>query len=131
VRERDLKILREILDARRGFGHREHLELAYSYLNEHPTDAAVDVMSDAIKHVARLHGAEDKYNETITRAWVHLVAVHLQRWSEDTFERFLERNGALLDSGLLMHFYSRELIFSGSARATWTAPDLRPLPALA
>jgi hypothetical protein len=131
MRERDLATLRNILTARGGFGHREHLELAWSYLREYPPDEAAEVMSAAIKHVARLHGADRKYHETVTRTWVHLVAVHCQRWGEDTFDRFLERNGDLLDSRLLTHFYSREAILSEDARAAWISPDMHPLPALA
>jgi hypothetical protein len=54
----------------------------------------------------------------------------MQRWGADSFEEFLERNPGLVDSKLMQHFYSRELIRSDSARASWTIPDLRPLPAL-
>lgn len=48
----------------------------------------------------------------------------------DGFEEFLERNPSLLDSNLIRQFYSRQLIVSESARAFWSAPDRRPLPAL-
>lgn len=130
VRTRDLEILDQIIRARGDFGHREHLELAWSYLQLYRTDEAVDVMSAAIRHVARRHGAPDKYHETITRAWLHFVAVHRQRWGADSFEAFLERNPDLLESGLIEHFYSRELIFSDAARAAWMTPDRRALPAL-
>jgi hypothetical protein len=67
----------------------------------------------------------------MTRAWLHCVAVHIQRWDADSFNEFLERNPRLLDRHLIHHFYSRQLIGSESARASWTAPDLRQLPALA
>ncbi len=130
MRKRDLQGLQEILETRSGFGHREHLELAWSYLRLYPIDEAAEVMVAAIRHVARLHGAEDKYHETITRAWLHFVAVHMQRWGADGFEEFLARNPDLLDSKLILHFYSRDLILSDSARASWTVPDLRRLPAL-
>jgi hypothetical protein len=131
MRERDLQILHEILDNRGGFGHREHLELAWNYLALYPVDEAAEVMPAAIRHVARLHGAEDKYHDTITRAWLHFVAVHVQRWGAEDFDGFIERNPDLLDRKLTEHFYSRELLFSEPARAGWTVPDLRPLPALA
>ncbi len=131
MRKRDRDALHEILQARGGFGHREHLELAWTYLGRYPIDEATEAMVAAIRHVARLHGAEDKYHETITRAWLHFVAVHAQRWGADSFEEFLQRNPALLDSKLIEHFYSRELMASDAARATWTVPDLRPLPAFA
>jgi hypothetical protein len=131
MQARHLRVLQGILLARGGFGHREHLELAWSYLRLYSIDEAAEAMAAAIRHVARLHGAEDKYHETITRAWLHLVAVHSQRWGADSFERFMDHNPNLLDSKLIQHFYSRELILGEPARAAWTAPDLRPLPALA
>jgi hypothetical protein len=87
-------------------------------------------MTAAVRHVARRHGAEDKYHETLTRAWLQFVAVHMQRWGAQSFEAFLEANPDLLDRTLIEHFYSPGLIFGGAARAAWVDPDLRQLPAL-
>jgi hypothetical protein len=131
VRKRDLDALQNVLETRGGFGHREHLELAWSYLRRYSIDEAAEAMVAAIRHVARLHGAEDKFHETITRAWLQFVAAHMQRWGADNFDEFLERNPDLLNSKLIQHFYSSELLFSDAARASWTPPDLRRLPALA
>jgi hypothetical protein len=131
MRKRDLQTLHQILESRGGFGHREHLELAWTYLRRYPTDEAAKVMVAAIQRIARQHGAEDKYHETITRAWLHFVAVHIQSWGAESFEEFMDRNPDLLDRKLIEHFYSRELILTESARAAWVRPDLRPLPALA
>jgi hypothetical protein len=131
MRKRDLQILHEILESRGEFGHREHIELAWSYLRLYPIAGAAEVMGAAIRRVARLHGAEGKYHESITHAWLHFVAVHIQRWGADSFDGFLERNPELLDTALIQHFYSCELILSERARASRVAPDLRPLPALA
>jgi hypothetical protein len=130
VRKRDLRILDEIIRVRGSFGHRQHLELAWSYLGVYSIDEAAEVMTAAIRHVARSHGAADKYHETITRSWLHFVAVHRQRWGAEGFDPFLDRNPDLLNRNLVEHFYSRELIFSDSARAGWVDPDLRQLPAL-
>jgi hypothetical protein len=131
MRRSDVTILEEIIRARGGFGHREHIELAWSYLRVYPVDTAEGVMIAAIRHIAERHGAPGKYHETITRSWLRCVAVHMQRWGAETFEGFIGRNSDLLDRALLQHFYSRELIFGESARAVWVDPDLRPLPALA
>jgi hypothetical protein len=100
-------------------------------LRVYPSEEAAEIMVAAIRHVARLHGAEDKYHETMTRAWLHCVAVHSRRWGAESFEEFLERIPDLLDNGLVGHFYSRELIRSEAARASWIAPDVRRLPAFA
>jgi hypothetical protein len=131
MRECDLQILREVLRSRGGFGHREHLELAWTYVRLYPVDEAAEVMVAAIRHLGRVHGAEDKYHETITHSWLRFVAVHAQRWGAESFEEFLERNPDLLDPELIEHFYSHRLIRSDRARGTWVVPDLRPLPALA
>jgi len=130
MRKQDLQILHEIPESRGGFGHREHLELAWTYLRRYPTDEAAKVMVAAIQRIARQHEAEEKYHETITRAWLHFVAVHIQRWGAESFEEFIDRNPDLLDRNLIEHFYSRELILTESARAAWVGPDLRRLPAL-
>ena len=130
MRRSDAETLDGIIRARGDFGHREHLELAWTYVNEHPIDYARDAMRDAIRHVAQSHGAADKYHETITQAWLQCVAVHAQRWPADGFDAFIERNQALLDRNLLGHFYSSELIGAEAARATWVDPDRSPLPAL-
>ena len=131
MRQRDHEILREILETGGDFGHREHVQLAWSYLRLYPIDAATQAMVDAIRYLARQHGAPGKYHDTITRAWVHCVAVHMQRWGAASFAEFIERNPDLLDGKLLEHFYSPELIGSQPARVAWALPDLRPLPALA
>jgi hypothetical protein len=131
VRAVDLRTLDGIVTARGGFGHREHLELAWHLLQRYPLAEASLAMVAAIQHVARTHGAERKYHETMTRAWLHFVAVHAQRWGADSFEQFLERNADLLDSELIGHFYSRDLILSDRARVAWIDPDRRRLPALA
>ncbi len=130
MRTRDRRILQGILEAAGDFGHREHLQLAWIYLHAYAIDEATGAMVAAIRHVARAHGAPDKYHETITRAWLHCVAVHIQRWDGASFDEFLERNPALLDGDLIGHFYSREVLRSERARTSWSPPDLRRLPAL-
>ncbi len=129
--ERDRDILRRILDSSAGFGHREHIELAWRYLGHHDVDDANEAIGEAIRHVASLHGAPGKYHETITRAWVHLVALHRGAGEAQSFDEFIAANPRLLDRHLLDRHYSRELIMSDEARARWTAPDLREFPALA
>jgi hypothetical protein len=131
MREEDRQVLHEILGRGGGFGHRQHVELAWRYLGLHDFEEAADAMAAAIRAVAAAHGAEGKYHETITRAWARCVAVHQQRWPGETFGHFIDRNPQLLDSGLLGHFYSPGRLGSAQARASWVAPDLRELPALA
>jgi hypothetical protein len=125
------RILHDILGRGAGFGHRQHVELAWRCLARHDADQAADSVAAAIRQVAEAHGQPAKFHQTITRSWVQCVAVHRERWPAAGFEEFLDRNPQLLDSGLLGHFYSAELLASLEARSQWVAPDLHPLPALA
>lgn len=126
-----LETLKEIVSTRGGFDHREHLELAWRYLVDNSVEDANRQMASAIRHLAHIHGAPDRYHETITRSWVILVATHRSQDVAETFDQFIANYPALLDRHLLDHHYSAEVLRSASARMQWTAPDLRPLPAVA
>ncbi len=127
----DQRVLHEILGRGDGFGHRQHVEIAWRYLAMHGTELAPSAVTQAIRQVAAAHGQESRFHETITMSWVRCVAVHRERWPADTFAEFVSRNQQLLDPGLLGHFYSPELLSSPDSRDRWVTPDLHDLPALA
>ena len=130
MRPADETALHEVLEARGRFGHREHLELAWTYLSRYTPDAAEPVMTEAIRRVAARHGAPDRYHDTITRSWLRLVAVHRARSDAGSFDAFIaqDANRGLLDRHLLAGHYSSAVLFSDAARREWAPPDLRPLP---
>ena len=101
MRSRDLHILQGILEDRGGFGHQEHLELAWRYLAIYGMQAAQEAMRSAIRHVAGLHGAPDRYHETITMSWLALVAIHRAASDARVFDEFIAGNPGLLDRQLL------------------------------
>ena len=128
MHEPDAQVLHRILDERGGFSHREHLELVWSYLQIHDLEGTRRAVASAIRQLAGAHGAPNKYHETITRCWVHLVAVHAARSEAESFDQFVAENSALLDRRLLERHYSPGLISSDQAREDWVKPDLRSLP---
>jgi hypothetical protein len=128
IGEPDIDILRSVLDARGGFGHREHLELTWRYLQIYEPQQAQRALATAIRHLATTHGTPDKYHETITRCWVQLVALHRAGSGTESFDEFIAENHGLLDRHLLDAHYSPELIGSLRARTRWMEPDLRDLP---
>jgi hypothetical protein len=128
VEPRDRETLERIVRARGGFSHREHLELTWTYLDRYPLERAYQAVAAAIRHLARMHGAPDRYHETITRAWVRLVAVHRSWQPGGSFDEFIAAYPRLLDRALLDHHYSKERLMAPAARGAWTEPDLRPLP---
>ncbi|HWF35361.1 MAG TPA: hypothetical protein VG295_08305 [Solirubrobacteraceae bacterium] len=130
MEEGDHRALSEILEARGRFGHREHLELAWTLLSKCEIETAKSAMASSIRHVALIHGEAVRYHDTITRSWVHLVARHREHSDARTFDAFITDNAELMDRRLLSHHYSPEVLAGAHARASWTEPDLCPLPAL-
>jgi hypothetical protein len=120
--------LTTILRATGRFGHREHLTLAWTYLSDHTVDVSQGLMAAAVHHVAELHGVPERYHETVTRAWVVVVASHHRANPGSTFDDVVVRHPAMLDRHLLDRHYSPELLGSDEARDHWVLPDLRPLP---
>jgi hypothetical protein len=85
-------------------------------------------MAGAIRKFAAHHGKSDKYHETITVAWLRLVANAMARMPAGTsFPRLTTASPELLDKRTIEKFYSRATLASEAARAFWVEPDLQLL----
>jgi hypothetical protein len=111
------------------FGHREHLHMAWSYLRRDGLPVAVDNAAVFIRHVAESHGETAKYHDTLTRFWVHVVAVADDRYGATHFDDLLAAAPHLTDKQLPYRHWSRPVLESQAARTGWVEPDLVPLPA--
>ena len=113
--------------------HRAHLKVAYLYLLELPID---DALIKVRKNIKRYNAAtntpealERGYHETITVAWMRLVAFTLHEYGPAaTADEFLDAQEHLLNRKALRFFYTREHLISWRAKAEWAEPDLVPLP---
>ena len=112
-----------------GFHHRDHIRLAWIYQRRYGEPEARQHMSEAIKRFAAFHGKTDKYHETITLAWLRLVADAMTRVpGGTTFDKLTLLSPELLDKRTLDKFYSTDALASDVARNSWVLPDLQPLP---
>lgn len=110
------------------FGHREHIHLTWLAVRHSGMPAAISLVSNGIRQTARYAGAPQKYNATISRAWVELVAHHAHDDMDAAFDTFVARNPALLDKRLLTRFYRPATLATAQARTGWTPPDHAPFP---
>ena len=106
------------------FRHADHLRLAWLHLHRDPIEIALAKVREGIQNFAAYHGAAHLYHETITTAWVRLLATH----HEGSFAEFLRENEERLNKELLHRFWSPEVLVGEDARAQWVAPDRRELP---
>ncbi len=123
------ELLDQVVPPGGGFGHRQHVHLAFLTAREHGTSAAITKISSWIRHIAAYERAPQKYNATMTRAWTEIVGHHVQADpAVADFGEFAERYPALLDKRLLRSHYSPALLASATARREWAEPDLSPFP---
>ena len=111
--------------------HEAHVRLAWTLVGEHGMPGAVDVVRAAIQQYNRhVLGREEAYHDTMTRAFVHIVAA--ERRDNESFGDFCRRRPDLLSRKPLAvgRYYSADVLKSDAARAGFVAPDLAPLPAL-
>jgi hypothetical protein len=106
------------------FRHGDHLRLVWILLHRQPLEQALMGVREGIQRFAAHLGVPHLYHETITTAWVRLMATH----DEKTFEEFIFRNEGQLTRELLYRFWSPEVLDSDAARAHWVPPDKRELP---
>ncbi len=111
------------------FHHSEHVRVVWKLITTVGQDSARERFGAALVRLAQAHGADQLYHETLTRAWVELIAAAvLQTPAARTSEEFLAANPALLDRSILDRFYSPELLASEAARQGWITPDRLPIP---
>jgi len=110
------------------FPHEAHLRMAWLYVTRFGAAAAVDRAAEGIRVQAKSKGQASLYHDTMTHAWVYLVAEAGARSPSVGFTEFLTRNPQLRDRTLLLEYYSPDVLSSAEARMGWIAPDLAPIP---
>jgi hypothetical protein len=112
-----------------GFRHRDHVRLAWLYLLERPLLPAIDAFSAALRRFTRKHGAEHRYHETVT--WAYMVLIH-ERLARDgrerSWEEFAALNGDLFDrrEPILNRYYTEATLSADLARRVFVLPDRGP-----
>lgn len=106
------------------FHHREHVRLAWIYLNGRPLLEALTRFAASLKRFATNAGAAAKYHETVTFAFLFLIHERMQRHVAVTFDDFAAANEDLFAwPSVLDRYYSAETLRSELARRTFVLPD--------
>lgn len=106
------------------FGHHEHLVVAYFMLRKHPFIEAAAAYSRSIRSLAERAGAADKFNTTITLAFLSLIAERMNIAGDVGWETFIARNQDLNAKKTLSALYSDERLNCDLARKILLLPDL-------
>lgn len=120
--------MEELAMPKEAFRHRDHIRLAWLYLQRSNDAEASDRFSRTVRRFAAHHGVSEKYHHTITLVWMRLIAASAMLTPHLDFNEFTAAHPFLLDVKLPWVFYSSERLASAEARTGWSAPDLHPLP---
>jgi hypothetical protein len=106
------------------FPHAAHVRVAWYYATRAPLLVAVARFRSALKRFAAAHGKPERYHETITIAYMMLVADRIDRTREESWEEFAARNDDLLrwNPSVLARFYSDDVLQSDAARQAFVLP---------
>lgn len=107
------------------FHHEQHVHVAWLFVRQHGMPAALGAFSEAIQGFARAKGAHGLYHETITWAFLLLIADRQARCGAPTWQAFAAVNTDLLvwKPSILDRYYSKGLLTSELARRTFLMPD--------
>jgi len=108
------------------FHHQQHVQVAWLFVRKYGMPGALGEFTAAIKRFADAKGATGLYHETITWAFLLLIAERQARNPSPGWAEFEAANPDLLvwKPSILGRYYSKELLTSDLARRTFLMPDL-------
>jgi hypothetical protein len=106
-----------------GFAHREHVRMAFEMLRRHDFAETVLHFSRALRTMAQQAGKPQAFNQTVTIAFLSLIAERLDAGEWPDFAAFARDNPDLLEKGALARWYRPERLASERARRTFVLPE--------
>lgn len=107
------------------FHHEQHVRVAWMFVRRYGMPDALGRFSQALKRFAEAKGAVGLYHETITWAYLFLVAERIAREPGERWDRFAAVNQDLLTwkPSLLDRYYAPGTLQTDLARSTFIMPD--------
>ncbi len=106
----------------RQFPHREHVRIGYELLERHPFPEALLHLARGLRRLAARAGRPEAYHETITAAFLALIAERRLSARYADWKDFAARNPDLFQKELLQEIYEPAVLQSTVARQTFILP---------
>ena len=105
------------------FGHAEHVQVAFELLSEHDFMEAASIYSTGIRTLAGNAGVPQKFNVTITLAFLSLIAERIENMPGASFDEFVDQNQDLMSKNVLAAWYAPDRLLSDTARSIFLLPQ--------
>ena len=110
------------------FPHRDHVRIAFEMLQRHDFPETVLHFSRTLRAMAEKAGRPEAFHQTITIAFLSLIAERMAGAGASDFAAFARANPDLLEKTLLTRWYSAPRLASAVARRTFLLPEPPPSP---
>jgi len=104
------------------FSHRAHVRVGFELLERHRFPEALLHLARGLRELAARAGRPEVYHETITAAFLALIAERRLQTRDPDWEGFAAQNPDLFRKDLLEEFYDRSVLQSPQARETFVLP---------
>ena len=122
-----LRFVRGEIDAA-AFPHREHVRMAFEMLRRHDFAESVLHFSRALRAITAHAGKPQAFHQTITVAFLALIAERMESTQAGDFAAFERENPDVFDKAALARWYPRERLAADITRRIFVLPD-PPQPA--
>ena len=104
------------------FHHADHVRVAWEMLAQYSFVESARLYTEGLRTLCTKAGRPGAYHETITIAFLSLVAERMSADMERDFDAFAESNVDLFDKACLSHWYPADRLESDVARRTFILP---------
>jgi N-formylglutamate deformylase len=109
------------------FHHKEHIKIAWLYLQLYPVSEVLQRLSNGIKQLAQAFDRPGLYHETITWLYVFIINERMKKMGQSyEWWRFMENNEDIFvwgDKSLIKKYYKEETLQSAAAKEWFHLPD--------
>ena len=107
------------------FGHRQHVRVAWLFLQRDGMPDALRSFSEALRRFAAAKGAHQLFHVTITWAYLLLLNQRQQECLAADWESFASANADMLQwkPSVLDNYYTADVLWCERARHTFLMPD--------
>ena len=105
------------------FRHADHVRAGYELLACHDFLEAASAYCRVLKRMTARIGKPEAFHQTITLAFLAVIAERMERQQYSGFKAFAEANPDLMDKAMLARWYRPETLNSSAARRGFVLPD--------
>jgi len=107
------------------FAHREHLRMGFEMLHRYDFAETLFRYSKALRAMAARAGKPQAFHQTVTVAFLALIAERIGADGHTDFDSFARANPDLLERAALERWYPRQRLASDAAKRTFVLPEPR------